>query len=209
MRTMIRTEENELGTGRLEALADGIFAFAMTLLVLGIDVPESIPGNEADQALLQHLIGLIPQFLVYALAFFTLGSLWYAHQKHFRHIKRADGRLIWNNILGFMFIALVPFTTNLAGDYGDHQMGILPFEVNMLLLGLVFYGEWSYITSHPQLLHQELDPLTLARSKEKNAIIVVLSLVCIGLSFLIPAWSAMPLAAAPFIQLSGRYRFQK
>ncbi len=206
---MRSAEENGLGTSRLEALADGIFAFAMTLLVLGIDVPENIPGNQADQALLQHLIGLIPQFLVYALAFFTLGSFWYAHQKHFRYIKKADGRLIWNNILGFMFIALIPFTTNLAGDFGDHQMGILPFEVNMLLVGLVFYSEWSYIISNPHLLHQELDPLIEARSKEKNAIIVVLSLICIGLSFIIPAWSAMPLAMASFIRLSGRYRFQK
>jgi len=206
---MRSAEENELGAGRLEALADGIFAFAMTLLVLGIDVPKSIPRSQADQAILQHLIGLIPQFLVYALAFFTLGSFWYAHQKHFRYIKKADGRLIWNNILGFMFIALIPFTTNLAGDFGSHQMGILPFEVNMLLVGLVFYSEWSYIISHPHLLHQELDPLTLARSKEQNAITVVLSLACIALSFFIPAWSAMPLAASPFIKLSGRYRFQE
>jgi len=203
---MRSAEESELGTGRLEALADGFFAFSMTLLVLGIDVPANIPSTGADQAILRYLITLIPQFLVYALAFFTLGSFWYAHQKHFRHIKMSDGRLIWNNILGFMFIALIPFTTNLAGDYGDHQMGILPLEINMLLLGLIFYAEWSYVSSRPQLLHQKLDPRIVNRSKEKNAIIVVLSLICIGLSFVIPAWSAMPLAMTPFIQLSGRYR---
>lgn len=107
-----------------------------------------------------------------------------------------------------MFIALIPFTTNLAGDYGDYQMGILPLEINMLILGLIFYGEWYYITSHPHLLHQELHPITIKRSREKNAIIVFLSLMCIGLSFIIPAWSAMPLIAAPFIQLIGRYRAQ-
>ncbi|VVB68634.1 Uncharacterised protein [uncultured archaeon] len=200
--------EKELGTSRLEDLADGIFGFAMTLLVLGIDVPQNIPKNQADQALLQHLIGLVPQFLIYALAFFTLGSLWYSHQLHFRHIKKVDARLIWSNILGFMFIALLPFTTNLAGDFGDHQMGILPFEVNLLLLGLVFYSEWSYISSHPHLLHEELDPLTLARGKEKNAITVVLALACIALSFFIPSWSAIPLAASPFIKMRGRYRFK-
>lgn len=208
MMTQRDAADNGLGTGRLEALADGIFAFAMTLLVLGIDSPEKIPQTGADQALLQHLLGLAPQFLVYALAFFTLGSFWYAHQKHFRYIKKANVRLIWNNILGFMFIALIPFTTNLAGDYGDYQMGILPLEINMLILGLIFYGEWYYITSHPHLLHQELHPLTIKRSREKNAIIVFLSLMCIGLSFIIPAWSATPLIAAPFIQLSGRYRTQ-
>lgn len=73
--------EHRLSTDRLEALADGIFAFAMTLLVLNIDMPASVPGTSSNQAILQHLINLLPQFGIYALAFLILGGFWYGHQK--------------------------------------------------------------------------------------------------------------------------------
>ena len=89
----------------------------MTLLVLGIDIPKNIPSIDANQALLSHLIRLIPQFLVYALAFMVLGSFWYGHQKHFQYIERVDGRLLWINLFGLMFIALLPFTTNMADGH--------------------------------------------------------------------------------------------
>ncbi|MCJ7444319.1 MAG: TMEM175 family protein [Methanotrichaceae archaeon] len=206
---MDRNEEFDLGTGRVEALADGIFAFSMTLLVLAIDIPEKIPKVDANQALLQHLINLIPQLLVYTSVFIILGSFWMGHQKHFQYIKRVDGTLLWNNILGLMFVALLPFTTNLAGDYGDNQMGIMPMEINLLLVGLFFYGEWSYITSHPELLKKEIDAWTETRGKEKNAAIIVVSMIAIGLSFFVPAWSTTLYVLIPFIHMSGRYRSPK
>ncbi|TFH50604.1 MAG: DUF1211 domain-containing protein [Methanothrix sp.] len=195
-----------LKTGRVEALADGIFAFAMTLLVLGIDIPKNIPRTDANQALFQHLIGLIPQFLVYALAFAVLGSFWYNHQKHFQYIERVDGRLLWINLFGLMFIALLPFTTSMAGDYGNHQMGILPMEINLLLIALIFYHEWTYITSHPQFLNQEIDAWTATMGKEKSAVIIVISVISIGLSFFIPEWSTTPYILIPFIHMNRRYR---
>jgi uncharacterized membrane protein len=203
---MSTPKEIGLGTSRVEALADGIFAFAMTLLVLGIDIPKNIPSTDANQALIQHLIRLIPQFLVYALAFLVLGSFWYMHQKHFQYIERVDGSLLWINLFGLMFIALLPFTTNLAGDYGNHQMGILPMEINLLLIALIFYHEWAYITSRPQLLNQEMDVWTATRGKEKSAVIIAVSLISIGLSFFIPDWSTTPYILIPFIHMSGRYR---
>ncbi|MDM7935664.1 MAG: hypothetical protein QUS08_09785 [Methanothrix sp.] len=105
-----------------------------------------------------------------------------------------------------MLVALIPFTTDLAGEHGDLQMGILPMEVNLLLLGLVFYWEWSYITSHTELLNRQLSPVIVARGKEKNTVIILLSLVCIALSSPAPEWSTLPYIMAPFIQLHGRYR---
>lgn len=190
----------------MEALADGIFAFSMTLLVLGIDVPKSIPKADADQALLQHLIDLVPQFLIYLLAFFILGAFWYGHQQQLRFLRRVNGRLLASNIFIMMIVALVPFTTNLAGDYGSHQMGILPLEVNLLLLALIFYIQWSYITAHPELMNQMLDSKTTAEIKERNLIMVVLSLLAIVLSFFIPSWSTTPYLLDPLLHLSARYR---
>ncbi|MDM7935663.1 MAG: TMEM175 family protein [Methanothrix sp.] len=85
---MDETDELTLGTGRLEALADGIFAFSMTLLVIGFDMPSGI--LETDQAIKGHLLGLAPQLMVYTLAFFVLASFWYVHQKHFIYLKGVD-----------------------------------------------------------------------------------------------------------------------
>jgi len=105
-----------------------------------------------------------------------------------------------------MFIALLPFTTSMAGDYGNHQMGILPMEINLLLIALIFYHEWTYITSHPQFLNQEIDAWTATMGKEKSAVIIVISVISIGLSFFIPEWSTTPYILIPFIHMNKRYR---
>lgn len=93
----IPTSEHILNTERLEALADGIFAFAMTLLVLSIDLPTSIPSASANQAILQYLINLMPKLGIYAIIFFILGVLWYGHQRLFHFIKYTDTGLVWIN----------------------------------------------------------------------------------------------------------------
>jgi uncharacterized membrane protein len=105
-----------------------------------------------------------------------------------------------------MFIALLPFTTNLAGDYGNFQMGILPMEVNLFLIALIFYREWTYIFSRPQLLNQEIDAWTATKGKEKSAVIIAVSLISIGLSFFVPDWSTTPYILIPFIHINRRYR---
>jgi uncharacterized membrane protein len=73
-------KEESLSTSRVEALTDGVFAFAMTLMVLSIDVPTNVPRANENQAIIQHLFQIIPDFEIYVLAFISLGGFWYAHQ---------------------------------------------------------------------------------------------------------------------------------
>lgn len=141
------------------ALADGIFAFAMTLLMLNIDVPTSIPVTSANMAILQYLINLMPKLGIYVIAFLTLGALWFGHQRLFHFFKYIDTRLLWTTIMFLMLIALVPFTTNLGGEYGNHQMGILPMYLDFLIITLIFIYQWYYIISRPKLLSHKLNPL--------------------------------------------------
>lgn len=193
--------EGRLSKDRMEALADGIFAFAMTLLVLSIDLPTNVPSEaaSANRVLLQHFISLLPTFFIYILAFFTLGGFWYSHQRQFHFIKHIDGRLLWNNILGLMFATLVPFTMNLAGDYGEFQMGVIPLELNILMMSLLFYAQWSYAVSKSELLHQEIDPLVLHKSKRRQILVIGTSLAAIGISFFSPSWSTVPYVLVPLI----------
>ncbi len=201
--------EHRLSTDRLEALADGIFAFAMTLLVLNIDMPTSIPRASANPAILQYLINLMPQFGIYALAFLTLGGFWYGHQRQFHFIKYIDARLLWANLILMMLVALIPFTTNLAGDYGDVQMGIIPMEIDLLMMTLIFSYQWIYALSKPELLRYELSPSEAARSKERHVVQIAICLAPIIISFYSPAWSTLPYILLPYLFIHRRYRLVK
>jgi uncharacterized membrane protein len=163
----IPTSDHILNTSRLEGLADGVLAFAMTLMVLSIDLPAGIPEASANQAILQYLINLMPRLGIYALVFLILGVLWYGHQRLFHFIKYIDTGLLWINLVFLMFVALAPFTTNLAGDYGNYQMGILPMEVHVLMMNLIFGYQWSYVLSRPTMLSHELNSLEVAKIKER------------------------------------------
>ena len=202
-------KEESLSTSRVEALADGVFAFAMTLMVLTIDdVPTNVPKAEENQAIIQHLFQISPDFQIYVLAFISLGGFWYAHQIQFKSMKRVDPTLIWLNIFMMMFIALVPFSTGLAGDYGDAQISVLVMEVNILILGIMFYVHWSYATSHPQLLHRPIEKEGINLGKDIYIIIILISLVAIGLSFISPPFSAALYILMPF-SFAARHRIKR
>lgn len=166
----------------------------MTLLVLTIDVPMNVPKDNMNQAILLYLFQIVPDLRIYLLAFTSLGGFWYAHQTQFKSIKRVDPPLFWLNIFMMMFIALVPFSTSLAGDYGEVQIPALVMEINILILGIMFYVHWSYVASRPMLLHKSLDKETINLGKDMYIIIVLISLVAIGISFISP-----PLSTALYI----------
>lgn len=202
--------EHILNTVRLVALADGVFAFAMTLLVLSIDIPTNIPLASPNMAILQFLIKLFPELGIYVIAFLTLGNAWYGHQRLFHFFKYIDVRLLWANLILLMLVALVPFTTNLAGEYGNYQMGIVPWYINFLILDLIFRYQWYYIISKPMMLSHELKSLEVARIKERYIIQTAMPLAAIGISFFSPAWSILPfILLMPYLSISRRYRLTK
>ncbi|MGZ7160427.1 MAG: TMEM175 family protein [Methanobacterium sp.] len=97
--------------GRLETLADGIFAIAMTLLILSIELPNASLSSVLDFRV--YILQLIPQILIYFISFILLAIFWLNHHLLFA-IKKANLVLMWINIIWLMFIALVPFTTQLV-----------------------------------------------------------------------------------------------
>ena len=100
---------------RLEALSDGIFAFAMTLLVISLTVPV-IPKEEAPWLLPPLIMKIFPEFIIFAIAFFVLAGYWLSHHRILRSIRYVDNRLIWINIFLLFFIVLIPFSTSISGD---------------------------------------------------------------------------------------------
>jgi len=146
-----------ISKNRLEALVDGVFAFAMTLLVVGLSVP-SIPRAEAATELPAYIASMFPQFLSFLIAFFILASLWIVHHEHFHFLRSVDKVVLWLNILILIFVVLVPFSTNLSGTYSHVPIAPLIFHANMLALSCLFLIHWQYIIRRPALLTGPIHP---------------------------------------------------
>ncbi len=117
---------------RLETLVDGIFAIAMTLLVLSIEIPSIQFHQAADFQI--YIISLLPKILIYFLSFILLGIFWMNHHVFFV-IKRANQTILWINIIWLMFIALVPFSTSLVSSFGQYELSQIFFDLNIFSIG--------------------------------------------------------------------------
>jgi uncharacterized membrane protein len=154
---LIHSEET-VAKSRTEALSDGIFAFAMTLLVISLAVPP-IPESTAPVVLPGILAGMWLEFLIFAIAFFVIASFWLSHHRIVRKVKYVDDRLIWINILFLFFIVLIPFSTTISGDYPNVLEAVLLFHANILVASLLLTMSWWYtIRSFGRLSPGEKNP---------------------------------------------------
>jgi uncharacterized membrane protein len=133
----------ELGKNRIEALSDGMFAIAMTLLVLELRVP-ALPHNAANVVVVPALMKLLPKVGTYAVSFISLGVFWVGHHNMYHAIRRADRALLWLNILFFMFVSLLPFTTSVLNAFPQTQIAPLLFGANLTLIGWMLSLQWAY-----------------------------------------------------------------
>lgn len=145
-------QSSGLTTERIEALSDGVFSIAMTLLVLAF----VIPANLSQTGLKQALIHLAPQFVTYFLSFVVLGTFWVGHHNQFYWINHSDRTFLWINIFFLMFISLIPFSTSLLGMYANQQVAVLIYGVNLISCGALLNFQWSYATRGHRLVSANL-----------------------------------------------------
>ena len=128
---------------RLAALSDGIFAVAMTLLVLDLHVPASeVIHGQGD--LWRTLAGAVPQFISYVMSFMTLGIFWNGQQAQLNSFTRSDRHLSWIHIAFLFAVSIMPFSTRLLAGFIAYRSVLIVYWGNILLLGLVLYGSWRY-----------------------------------------------------------------
>jgi uncharacterized membrane protein len=118
-----RSPEAVKDRDRIVNLSDGVFAIAITLLVLDIRVPD-IPEGMVATELPAALLSLWPKYFGYVLSFVVISTLWVIHHSIFRPIRAYDRGLLYLNFLFLMFVAFVPFPTLLLGEYGNHQLPV-------------------------------------------------------------------------------------
>jgi len=129
-------EENEVEFSRIVAFSDGVFAIAITLLVLNLSVPEHLRGSDLTDALWDQRHNLS----AYALSFAVIGRFWVVHHRFFAAIVAFDGKLIALNLFYLAWIVLIPFSTQVIGDHGEEAAAIAVYAANMGAVTLV--GLW-------------------------------------------------------------------
>jgi len=142
---------------RLEALADGIFAVALTLLVLDIKLPETVTYQSNDE-LWRRLLDLERHFAVYVISFVVIGMYWISHHIQFHFIRYTDRKLIWINLFYLLLISFVPFTTDLVGDHEDLVLPVEIYGISLLGLSAFSYMHLEYLLHHPYLTSREFTP---------------------------------------------------
>ena len=175
-------------TNRIEALTDGIFAIAMTLLVLALAVPD-ISGPLSNMVVQNSLYNIIPSFYTLVLSFILLALFWSVHHRVFQRTKRVDDILLWINMIWLLFIVLVPFSASLTGKYGQFTISHVIFNTNMLGIS-IFLALNTYYVHRSNYLHEKVNNTEITMIKRDNALFIVISLLAIALSFIIPRESS-------------------
>ncbi|MEZ5155025.1 MAG: TMEM175 family protein [Solirubrobacterales bacterium] len=128
----LRTEEqSRRQLDRVGAFSDGVFAVAITLLVLNIEVPDV-----SDSDLAASLDDLIPNVQAYFIAFAVIGLFWLGHHLAWARFTSSTRGLVWANLLLLSLIALMPFTTALIGEYGGEAIAVTIFAANVGLAAI-------------------------------------------------------------------------
>jgi uncharacterized membrane protein len=195
--------EGGRGLDRILALSDGVFAIAITLLVLNIEVPE-IPDDLVAQELPGELLGLWPKVLSYVISFLVILLYWMGHHSIFGIIKEHDRGLLWLNSFFLMLVAFLPFPAALLGEYGDQQLVVVIYAGTLAITRLLLSLVWLYVSGKPWLVNVEFDPRTRRIFDIRAWAIPLIFLISIVISFFsvtAAVWSWVLLVVADFVLL--------
>jgi uncharacterized membrane protein len=144
-----------MNKNRLENFSDGVFAFAGTLLIINVKMPDT--KGLTNEGLNQVLFNAGPHVITFAFTFLVVGIFWVAHQRIFRFAKVLDSTLIWLNILYLLFIVTIPLPTAVLSGNPFLPTAIIFYSASLFIVGGMHFLLLGYIYRRP---HLKLDTLT-------------------------------------------------
>ncbi|MFG1808828.1 TMEM175 family protein [Streptomyces sp. NPDC049040] len=168
---------------RLLALSDGVFAIAITLLVLDISVRQGLDPAEFRHALRETVDSL----LAYGLSFVVIAALWRDHRRIFGKVVRADEVLVRLTLLGLGLVALMPFPTTLLADYGSQPEAVAIYAGAVAVVDAVHLGLLLYVARRPQLLSSPLSAASVRLLSADLGATILVFVVSVPLAFASPA----------------------
>ncbi len=173
-------------TGRIETFSDGVFAIAITLLVIEIGVPHLENGSEGT-SLFGALIGQWPSYLAYVISFLQIGVVWANHHNRFTYIVRSDHVFLFLNILFLMCVAFIPFPTALLAEYVETEertTAVAIYTGTLAVTAVFFTLLWYYAANRYRLVDRNIDPSTLRAMTRRYVAGMVLYAVTFALTFI-------------------------
>jgi len=172
-------------TARIEAFSDGVFAIAITLLILEIQVPPQTPHG----GLRRTLVNLWPSYLAFLASFMTIGVMWLNHHRLFTLINKKDDGLIAFNLLLLLGVTWLPFPTallaeHLLGSHADQQVAALVYAGSFLALAVVFNVMWHYAV-RARIVNDEVNAAAITKQYSLGPILYA---VLVGVAFFDAEW---------------------
>ncbi len=176
---------------RVEALTDGIFAVAMTLLVIDLKLPDHA-AIHTQAELLQELANLLPKAISWLISFFVLAIFWVGHHRMLHHVRTVDEGLLWRNILQLALVSLIPFSSAIIGEYGGAFASQVVYSGNMMALGLVSLWKAHYIRLHPELCHTPMPEGAYHAARIRIGGLVLIGMVALAIArWVTPLYATM------------------
>jgi uncharacterized membrane protein len=201
--------EREFDYDRTVALSDGVFAIALTLLILNVHQPNN-SGSFWDR------VGdVAPDVYAYALSFAVIGLLWLRHHAFFRDLRRIDGRIAFLNLVYLGLIAFIPFPTSLLADHGDQAFSVVAYALTLSLASLA-----NALIRHHAARERLITGVSATESAARVLSVAIVFGISIPIAFISPTaaeltWIVLffvgriqerPLARGPRSSRSGRAR---
>lgn len=197
--------QGEKETQRVEAFSDGVFAIAITLLILELNVPK--PDELGSMSLWQSLLLDWHSYIAFVMSFVSILIMWFNHHKLFGFIQRVDSPLMFLNGFLLLTVTIVPWPTAVLAEFWDNpyeEQAAVIFCGLMVLLGIAFNALWRYATYKGRLLPPETDMEQVKRiTMQYN-----FGPLGYGVSFIIAFWDAdlavyIAMALAAFFAFTG------
>ncbi|MCI4329526.1 MAG: DUF1211 domain-containing protein [Thermoplasmata archaeon] len=187
---------------RILALSDGVFAFAMTLLVLGLVLPPNTTGGAVRTYFLDPSSPFRSELFAYIVTFFVIGLWWRAHHLIFGYIRQYDRVLVRANSVFLVTIAILPFATIALTRAGQDPIGVEFFAGTQIAAGLSLAGTWRYASGRGRLVHDRVP----AEWRDYLSRITLVTPVAFALSIPVAIWipsSAFGVTAGEYVWLGA------
>jgi uncharacterized membrane protein len=197
------SHEPSLGKQRIEALTDGIFAVAMTLLVIELKLPE--PGAIKAQAqLIEAVVHLLPKFIAWVISFFVLAAFWFGHNRLFHHVTGVPPRLIWANMLLLAAVSLMPFSSALVGEFSGAFFAQALYALNMALLALLSLACAVLVFRHGRHGDRPMSAATFRAARWRSIGLLALCLLDLLIAWFVPSLGTVAFAGMAVVGAIAR-----
>jgi uncharacterized membrane protein len=165
--------------GRLLAFSDGVFAIAITLLIIGVVIPNDTTKFNLNSV----LSSLWPNYMAFLISFFVIGLYWIVHVRQLRFVRKYDTGLLWLNLFFLLFIVIMPFTTSIVSRYSSGTAVII-YAANVALVGYMRTASWFYAAHDHRLVDKRLASTFIRRTTLLNLIAPFIFTLSIGIAFI-------------------------